>query len=407
VSERLLQALAAAELPAAPPPPDMRCAAAALSADLRHSGYKLAPVDVNLFPAGWHNLCSGSDRLAANALQTWLEQRELHVQSVIVLAEMMDRNPAYIENLAAIRRVLQLAGYRVEIAVPDTGLPDDGVEARGFQGGTVRFQRAEVQDGRVATPDGFVADWVLSNNDFTQAAPEWLSDVRTPVDPAPQLGWAHRRKDGFFRAYERVAADAAASLGIDAWALIPRTEVVGPVDFWDKQGVEAVADCVEKVLDETADAYRARGIHDRPFAVVKDAAGTFGMGVVTVDDAAPIRNPNRKTRQKLQRGKSGRSIDHVIVQEGVYTRDVIGECVAEPVVMAAAGKRLGGFFRYHCSRSERENLNAKGMVFAKLCMGDTPCEECHRDEVRASVYGWVSELVAAAAAQEIATALAS
>src|SRR5215204_5774921 len=43
------------------------------SMDLRNSGFKVAPVDTNLFPAGFNNLSHGSMPLAVQALQNTLE----------------------------------------------------------------------------------------------------------------------------------------------------------------------------------------------------------------------------------------------------------------------------------------------------------------------------------------------
>lgn len=377
-----------------------------LSADLRHSGYKLAPVDVNLFPAGWHNLCAASLPKAAAAIGEWLGARGQSPSRVLLLGEYMTRNPAYMQNLATISTMLRDAGYEVEIAV-DAALPDAGVEAETLSGGKLRLQRLVRRGDRIGSASGFDPDWVLSNHDFADGVPPLLDGIVQPVAPDPRLGWHMRRKRDFFAHYNRIATAAAQRVGLDPWCLIPDTVAVGPVDFWALTGVDAVADAVDAMLERIAEAYRERGIHDRPFVVVKDEAGTFGMGVLTVDSGAAIREPNRKLRQKMQRGKGGRPITSVLVQEGIYTRDVLGDCVAEPVVMAVAGQMIGGFFRYHCSRGRAENLNAKGMVFAKLCADFSgECDGCVRDDMRYKAYGWLAELAAAAAAAEIEAATA-
>lgn len=206
-------------------------------------------------------------------------------------------------------------------------------------------------------------------------------------------------------AYQHIARRAAEAVGLDPWCLIPDTVAVENVDFWNQVGLEAVAEAVDAMLDRITAQYKVRGIYDAPFVVVKDEAGTFGMGVLTLDSSTPIREANRKLRQKMATGKGGRQINSVLVQEGVYTRDVVGNCTAEPVVMAIGGHMVGGFYRYHCSRSETENLNAKGAVFAKMCgLGSQGgCgQECIRDEARYKVYGWLAELAAAASGIEAA-----
>lgn len=398
LAELAATALGTTEAGAEAPPP------VNLSADLRNSGYKIAPIDVNLFPAGWHNLCPASVPDAGVAVATWLADRGRRVERALILAEHMTRNPAYVENLARLRAVLEAAGTEVRIATPSEEVPDGGTEVEGMEGARVRLDRLEVADGRIETPDGFRPDWALSNYDFLAGIPEILESVSTPIDPPPAFGWHYRRKRDFYAAYGEVATQAAERLGIDPWRLIPETVPVEPVDFWNREGLDAVGDEVDAMLDRIADAYRERGISDRPFVVVKDEAGTFGMGVITVDSSEPIRNPNRKLRQKMSRGKGGKSIRSVLVQEGIYTRDVLRDCVAEPVVMAAGGRMIGGFFRYHCNKDETENLNAKGMVFAKLCVsGARSCGgDCVEDPERHKVYGWLAEQVALAAGLELA-----
>lgn len=386
-----------------------RSAPIAISADLRQSGYKLAPVDVNLFPGGWHNLCPGVLPRAGAAIRDWVAARGIGGTRVLVLAEWMTRNPAYLQNLAAIRRALVAGGFDVRFAAIDEGVPELGAEVETPDGETIYIEHVRPDGvGGLHTHRGAPIDWIFCNSDFTTGIPPWIETLRTPIQSPVSLGWHRRRKGAFFTYYTDRARLAAEALGLDPWILIPETITVGPVDFWNEEGLGAVADEVDAMLERIAEAYRARKIDDRPFVVVKDEAGTFGMGVVTLDSSEPLRNPNRKLRQRMQRGKGGRPITSVVVQEGVYTRDLIGRCVAEPVMMAAAGRSLGGFFRYHCERDMTENLNARGMVFARLCCssGGGACPpDCIADPLREKVYGWMIELVAAAAGAEIAAAV--
>lgn len=405
----LLELLSGRELPRNLAGVGNELPAPTVSADLRHSGYKLVPVDVNMFPAGWHNLCPVALPEAGRHLRSWATQRGLVGDRVLVLAELMTRNAPYIENLMAIGVALRSAGYEVAYAAYGDDMAPAGEAVTSLSGQVLRLEPMVVIDGRIETKAGLRPDWVLSNNDFTSGVPKELLAATTPVAPHPGLGWHSRLKRSFFESYEKVARKAAALADLDPWILIPETVAIEGVDFWQEVGLEAVADEVDAMLARIAAEYKQRGIADTPFVVVKDEAGTFGMGVVTLDSSASIRNPNRKLRQKMQRGKGGRPISSVLVQEGVYTRDVVGNCTAEPVVMAVGGAMIGGFYRYHCSRTETENLNAKGMVFAKMC--STPpagtatggCgSECIRDQARDHAYGWVAELVAAASGLEAA-----
>ncbi|WCR54154.1 MAG: hypothetical protein PG981_001176 [Wolbachia endosymbiont of Ctenocephalides orientis wCori] len=46
------------------------------SIDFRNSGYKIAPVDANLFPAGFNNLNEESRKIAAALVKNYFEQRQ-------------------------------------------------------------------------------------------------------------------------------------------------------------------------------------------------------------------------------------------------------------------------------------------------------------------------------------------
>jgi len=83
------------------------------SVDLRNAGYKLAPVDTNLFPAGFNNLHPDLRSLAVHAAQTVITQACPVADGVLIIPENHTRNTFYLENLFSLQTILETAGYEV------------------------------------------------------------------------------------------------------------------------------------------------------------------------------------------------------------------------------------------------------------------------------------------------------
>jgi hypothetical protein len=65
-------------------------------------------------------------------------------------------------------------------------------------------------------------------------------------------------------------------------------------------------------------------IDETPYVVVKADAGTYGMGVMTVKDAAQVTGLSRRQRNKMSVIKEGLAVSQVIIQEGVHTYERVG-----------------------------------------------------------------------------------
>jgi len=155
--------------------------------------------------------------------------------------------------------------------------------------------------------------------------------------------------------------------------------------------------------------YDEYSIDKEPFVVVKSDTGTYGMGIMMVKSAEEIENLNRKQRNKMSSSKEGLEVENVLIQEGVYTFETIGEenAVAEPVVYMIDHFVVGGFYRVHTGRDQNENLNAPGMHFEPLAFAqscNTPDKQGEPDAEpnRFYAYGVIARLALLAAAREIA-----
>ena len=149
-------------------------------------------------------------------------------------------------------------------------------------------------------------------------------------------------------------------LDIDPWLIDPYFGVCGEIDFQERAGEECLASNVSLLLDRIRAKYAEYGIDEKPFAIVKADAGTYGMGIMTVRDASDVVGLNRKQRNKMSVVKEGLEVSSVIVQEGVPTFESIHDAIAEPVVYMIDRFVVGGFYRVHTERGRDENLNAPG-----------------------------------------------
>jgi len=334
------------------------------SVDLRNSGFKLAPVDTNLFPGGFNNLNRDFMPLCVQAAMTAVEEICPVAQRFLLIPESHTRNTFYLQNVAALAAILRHAGLSVrigsllpEITAPTTlDLPD---------GASLTLEPVKREGDRLKL-EGFDPCAILLNNDLSAGIPDILKNLGQPVIPPLHAGWSTRRKSSHFTAYDWVAGDFARLLHIDPWLINPYFAACGEINFQERRGEDCLATHVDELLKDIREKYREYGVNEEPFVIVKADAGTYGMGIMTVKDASEVRGLNRKQRTKMAVVKEGLAVSDVLVQEGVYTFESIADAVAEPVVYMMDHYVVGGFYRVHTGRGKDENLNAPGMRFEPL-----------------------------------------
>ena len=335
------------------------------SVDIRNAGYKMASIDMNLFPGGFNNLNPNFIPLASIAAQDAVDRACDNARSVLLVPENHTRNTFYLQNVYALAGILRNAGFEVRIGSLNPEITE-AVELETALGNRLTIEPLLRTRGRVHLADGFSPCFVLLNNDLSAGVPEILQDISQTVLPPLHGGWTTRRKTEHFAAYNRIAAEFAELLGIDEWQINPYFEKIGGLNFQEREGEDALAEAVERVLAKIQAKYDEKGITDQPFVIVKADAGTYGMGVMSVKSADEVRGLNRKNRNKMAKVKEGLEVSEVIVQEGIYTYETLNGAVCEPVVYMMDRFVIGGFFRVHEGRGADENLNASGMVFVPL-----------------------------------------
>ncbi|MGE4529842.1 MAG: glutamate--cysteine ligase [Acidithiobacillus sp.] len=374
------------------------------SVDLRNSGFKLAPVDTNLFSAGFNNLNPEFSSLYVSAIQHYLNQYYPGLERILLVPESHTRNLFYLENVARLRELLEMSGLEVRVG----SLVLEERTAFDLPSGNPLLLEPLQRQGRRLMTANFDPQLILLNNDLSGGVPEILENLEQPLSPPLAAGWRNRRKSQHFTHYRAAARELAEVIDIDPWLIDPFFRRCQGIDFMRSEGRECLVSNVDAVLELTRERYAHYGITQRPFVIVKADAGTYGMGIMTAYSGAEFMDLNRKERTRMAKSKEGLPVSDVFIQEGVYTFEQTAQgAVAEPVVYMIGQQVLGGFYRVHTERGHDENLNAPGAHFEPMAFGQpcvVPCRKSPPDAPinRYYAYGVIARLTLVAAAREMA-----
>lgn len=374
------------------------------SVDLRNAGFKLAPVDTNLFPAGFNNLSPACLPLCIQAVQATMAQMCTTGSQILLIPENHTRNIFYFEHLVRLQEILTKAGFFVRIG----SLLEELKTSKEITLPSGKILRLEVltrKENRIYIDD-FSPSMILLNNDLASGIPAILKGLEQQIMPPLSVGWETRSKANHFHHYKNISQLFAEHIQIDPWLIAPLFSYCGEVNFMTGEGEECVAAHTKDLLQAIEKKYREYGIEHPPFVVVKADAGTYGMAVMTVRHEEEIRQLNHKERLSMSVAKGGRTVSSVIIQEGVYTFETWGEeeSVAEPVVYMIGRHVVGGFYRVHSGKRVDENLNSPGMNFEPLAFSDVcnnPCDPPQACTNRFYAYGVIARLASLAAAIEL------
>jgi glutamate--cysteine ligase len=356
------------------------------SYDIRDAGFKISNVDANIYPAGFNNICP-TDKDSAVAIMDQFIKRKYgsSVEKVLLLTEEHTTNPYYWDNVFTISQILESSGKKVIVGIPKAF--ENPVKVNSASGREILVHSGFLNNRWV---QDFKPDLVISNNDFSDAHEDWAATVSVPIDPPRQQGWYQRKKSGYFANYNKLVTEFANLVELDPFQLNVRTELFENFDLESEQSVKSLAGQVDAMLSQLGEEYKKRGIDQQPFVFVKNNAGTYGLAVVRVGSGSEIFDWNSKSRKKMKAAKGGRSVEEVIIQEGIPSRVQSDGVSAEPVIYMIGSDLAGGFLRTHAEKGSTDSLNSPGAVFKKLCVSDlnvslqgSPLE---------NVYGWTARL---------------
>ncbi|MGL4668446.1 MAG: glutamate--cysteine ligase [Saezia sp.] len=341
------------------------------SVDLRNAGFKLAPVDTNLFPGGFNNLTEEMMPLAVQAAMAAVEKICPEAKNLLLIPENHTRNVHYLRNVLTLTHIFRNAGLNIRLGSLDHNITEPTTLE--LPSGETLLIEPLIRTERRLGVKNFDPCTILLNNDLSAGIPPILEGLHEQfLLPPLHAGWAVRRKHNHFKSYDEVAKKFSKLLGIDPWLINPMNANCGQVDFMAQEGLECLRHNTDSLLSKIRRKYKEYGIQEKPFVIIKADAGTYGMGIMTVRDVKELDDLNRRTRNKMSSIKDGQSVSSVLIQEGVLTKEEVNGCNAEPVVYMIDRYVVGGFYRVHASRGTDENLNAPGASFVPLAFAEAP-----------------------------------
>lgn len=325
------------------------------SIDIRNSGFKIAPVDMNFFPAGFNNLSTNGIGLAAESISKYIKAYKPNASKILLVTENFDRNLGYLENVASLTEIL--SSYDLKVKKLD--------ELSHHRLGNKFVFHADSQN----LSNAWTPDLILLNSDLSKGMPEFLMNLEHDIIPHPFWGWHTRRKETFFFIYEEICQEFANFLQIDSWLFRPYSTKCSNINFKERLGFECMKAATEEMLICIQDKYKKYNIDSKPYVYIKSNTGTFGMGIMIAYSSDDILKANKITRHSMN-SVFGRTTEEVIIQEGIptihYEENASGKIFFENCLYYANSQFLGGFQRKNPKKDAFSNLNAQHSFFSPI-----------------------------------------
>jgi glutamate--cysteine ligase len=376
------------------------------SVDIRNAGFKLSPVDTNLFPSSWQNLTAEMLPLAVQAAMAAIEKICPEARNLMLIPENGKPGSLYLANLVQLQRIFNMAGLNVRLGSIDPAIKQNTT----FElpnGETVTLEPVLRGKRRLGLKN-FDPCTILLNNDLVAGVPGILEEVfEQYLLPPLQAAWPTRRMSTHFKCYEEVAKRLGKLMGVDPWLINPLFEKCEAVLLDQPDRLDCLSAQVDLLLARVRRKYKEYGIKEKPFVVVKADHGTHALGIVTVRDAKDMQGLCEQART-LTEGRNKPLLPHdFMVQEGVLTQERVNDAVAEPVIYTMDRYVVGGFYRVHAGRGVDEALNAPGSDYVPLAFEHSTLLPQPGSKPGASVpnrfymYGVVGRLAMLAASYEL------
>jgi glutamate--cysteine ligase len=335
------------------------------SIDIRNAGFKLSPVDTNLFPGGWNNLTAQMLPLAVQATMAAIEKICPEARNLLVIPENGKHSNFYLANLLQLQRIFNMAGLNVRLGSIDPAVKKT-TTLELPNGETITLEPVIRGKRRLGLND-FDPCTILLNNDLSAGVPGILEEIfEQYLLPPLHAGWPIRRKSTHFKCYEEVAKRLGKLMGVDHWLINPLFDKCEGIDLGQDAGLDRLRVQVDSVLARVRRKYKEYGIKEKPFVVVKADHATHELGIVTVRDDHDMKSLCTRINT-LTAGRKAPWLPHdFLVQEGVLTQERVNDAVAEPVIYTMDRYVVGGFYRVHAGRGVDESLNAPGSDYVPL-----------------------------------------
>jgi glutamate--cysteine ligase len=365
------------------------------SVDVRESIFKYAPVDHNMYPAGFNNICSKDLTTCSILFRNAFNGTKKGAVKIGLIPESHTKNKFYLENILKLKETIENAGCVVHVISPDSAFfPEESIhlELEAISGAKVHVHKviSNQNELQMISDPKYQFDIIVLNHDQSHPLSVDWKNLVTPVLPSPFVGWFKRQKIHHFKHYETVANKFAEHFGINPDLIQAKFRYSENVDFESKDGLDSMAQEVDQLISE---------LPKGSSVFVKASQGTYGMGISVVTSGADIIQMNRKGRNKMDMGKNNLKFTSVLIQEGIETVVKHENSPAEVTIYLINGRCGGGFIRFNPERGTQANLNSQGMLYQKLCLSDI--QENHEHKCKEAIYSVIARLSTIAAAYEI------
>ncbi len=361
------------------------------SVDIRESINKFAPVDNNIYPAGFNNVCSLDLLICSEKFKSLISHKYPETKDIVIIPESHTKNLFYLDHLYTLQQTLLRAGFNVFIGSVDEELFSEQttLELTSQSQWPIKIERIELKEKEFFI-QGKKIDLAILNNDQSNPLPIDWKQLKTPVVPTPEIGWFRRQKVAHFSFYETVVNEFCKEFGVNPNLLQAKFTKVDGIDFVTKDGLEKLATETDSLLKDLPQG--------TPI-FIKASQGTYGMGISVVYSGDEVLSMNRKKRNKMDIGKNKLKFTSILIQEGVETVIKYNDVPAEVTIYLINGESVGGFMRANPLKDSQSNLNSKGMVYQKYCISEIR-ENCDH-KAKEAIYSTIARLSALASAYEI------
>ncbi|AZL15529.1 glutamate--cysteine ligase [Rickettsiales endosymbiont of Stachyamoeba lipophora] len=336
------------------------------SVDIRNSGSKIAPIDVNVFPAGFNNLDEREMTVAKSAATKFIKEYYPQTTRILLITEDHSRNLFYFDNIYALCQIL--AEFEVTLSNFDIQAPQ---EFKSNNGNLLSYVPLKIVDNYLVDNKNHPFDLIILNNDLSKGIRDIFTKISNPIIPHYLLGWYNRKKSDYFDCYNKVATQFCNQFSLNPAYLTTLHETCSEIDFKNQQNFQCIANKIGSLLAKLRTQYIELGIDHEPYLFVKADRGTYGMGIMTVKQKQDMEMINKDMRKKMQTIKEGVSNTDLILQEGIPTIDQLDQNPCEPMRYLIDHQVVGEFTRVNIARDAYSNLNSKGMYFAKNNFNET------------------------------------
>lgn len=324
------------------------------SIDIRNSGFKISPIDTNLFPSGFNNISSEGLNDATKYFSAHIKKNFPNTKKIGLISEQFTRNLNYHENLKVLLKALKDTNLEVRLLTINE-------DTNGTQ--NLPFYKFQKQNSIIFTDDNWTPDLIILNNDLTEKVPEKLMNLSIPILPNLKYGWHNRKKCLHYKAYNDLVNEFCLEFNLDPWLISTYYSKCTNINFKKKEGLECIAKNIDELIIKIQNKYDEYQIQQETFVFIKANNGTFGRGIISVKNGQEIIDINKKLRHSLNTVKDNVINSEVIIQEGIPTIEKYNEYPAESIIYLVGSNVIGKFIRYNTVKGIEHNLNSKGMLF--------------------------------------------